>query len=241
MCTSHLVFNAQVTQVCPHKLSRHTSRTRVWGDTRERGARNKPTASPSYHGRRGATRGKTPTASPGTAGQPHQVTPKPPIWGRSHPTLVTGWKATSAKGVQAPRVTIVTEHTRLTIVTDTGSPHVGSTYTLSHLYPSAFYEDSSSPSTRRCNSVLVFSAHHLEDGRDGDLIGLAIPEECRGFPCTCCQDDAYRRAGGRKRGGSSSPERLQSASVCILVAQQRQHAADSLKERGACVRERVTS
>ena len=36
--------------------------------------RNRPTASPSYHGRRGATRGKTPTASPGTAGQLHQVT-----------------------------------------------------------------------------------------------------------------------------------------------------------------------
>ena len=37
-------------------------------------SRNRPTASPSYHGRRGATRRKTPTASPGTAGQPHQVT-----------------------------------------------------------------------------------------------------------------------------------------------------------------------
>ena len=38
------------------------------------GTRNRPTASQSYHGRRGATRGKTPIASPGTAGQPHQVT-----------------------------------------------------------------------------------------------------------------------------------------------------------------------
>ena len=44
------------------------------GRHRWRGSRNRPTASPSYHGRRGATRGKTPTASPGTAGQPHQVT-----------------------------------------------------------------------------------------------------------------------------------------------------------------------
>ena len=73
-----------------------------------------------------------------------------------------------------------------------------------------------------------------KDGRDGDLIGLAVPEECRRFPFTCCQDDAYRRAGCRKRGGPSSPDRLQSAPVCILVAQQRQHAADSLEERGAC-------
>ena len=50
-------------------------------------SRNRPTASPSYHGRRGATRRKTPTASPGTAGQPHQVTqchhigPTPPHTG----------------------------------------------------------------------------------------------------------------------------------------------------------------
>ena len=57
----------------PHKLSRHTSRTRVRGDMKG-GSRNRPTASPSYHGRRGATGEKTPTASPGTAGQPHLVT-----------------------------------------------------------------------------------------------------------------------------------------------------------------------
>ena len=101
----------------PHKLLRHTSRTRVRRDTRERrGSRNRPTASPSYHGRRGATRVKTPTASPGTAGQPHTTL------GRRHPTLVAGWIATSAKGVQATRATMVTEHTRLTIVTDTGLP-----------------------------------------------------------------------------------------------------------------------
>ena len=40
-----------------HKLSRHTSRTPVRGDTKG-GARNRSTASPSYHRRRGATMGK---------------------------------------------------------------------------------------------------------------------------------------------------------------------------------------
>ena len=106
------------------------------------------------------------------------------------------------KGYRQPESPWSRSTPRLTRVTDTGphrcrSLHVGSTCTLSHLYPSAFYEDLS---PRRCNSVLVFSAHHLEDGRDGDLIGLATPEECRGFPLTCCQDDANRRAGCRKRG-----------------------------------------
>ena len=85
------------------------------------GARNRPTASPSYHGRRGATRAKTPTASPGTAGQPHQVTqchhigPTPPHTGNrldSH----------QCQRVQATRATMVTEHTRLTFVTDTDLP-----------------------------------------------------------------------------------------------------------------------
>ena len=75
-------------------LCRHTSYTGAfsischvthhahgYGDTRG-GSRNRSTASPSYHGRR-----KTPTASPGTAGQPHQVTqchhigPTPPHTG----------------------------------------------------------------------------------------------------------------------------------------------------------------
>ena len=84
------------------------------------GARNKPTASPSYHGRRGATRGKTPTASPDTAGQPHHVTQNHQS-GPTPPHTVTGWIANSAKGEQATRVTIVTEHTRLSTVTDTGS------------------------------------------------------------------------------------------------------------------------
>ena len=183
------------------------------------GARNKPTASPSYHGRRGATRGKTPTASPGTAGQPHQVTqchhigPTPPHTGNrldSHQCQKgTGNQSHHSHGAHPAH------------------------HSNRHWFPTAartLYV----VLPRRCNSVLVFSAHHREDGRDGDLIGLAIPEECRGFPFTCCQDDAKRRAGCRKRGGPSSPERLQSASVCILVAQQRQHAADSLEERGAC-------
>ena len=60
VCTSHLVSTHKLHRCVPHKLSRHTSRTRVRGDTRGReGARNRPTASPSYHGRRGATMGKT--------------------------------------------------------------------------------------------------------------------------------------------------------------------------------------
>ena len=190
------LFNVSVPQsslslswCVPHKLSRHTSRTR----TQEGEGRNKPTASPSYHGRRGATRGKTPTASPGTAGQPHQVTqnhqsgPTPPRTGNR-------LDSTSAKGVQATRVTIVTEHTRLTIATDTGSPpmpHFVCRFHL-HAFPSVPFSFLRGPfPPRRCTSVLVFSAHHLEDGRDGDLIGLAIPVECRGFPFTCCQGDAY--------------------------------------------------
>ena len=65
-----------------------TSHITHTGTGRHKGrSRNRPTASPSYHGRRGATKGKTPTASPGSAGQPHQVTqchhigPTPPHTG----------------------------------------------------------------------------------------------------------------------------------------------------------------
>ena len=50
-----------------------------------------------------------------------------------------------------------------------------------HSFPSVPFGFPRRPFTRRCNSVLVFSAHHLEDGRDGDIIGLAVPEERRGF------------------------------------------------------------
>ena len=54
---------------------------------------------------------------------------------------------------------MVTEHTLLTIETDTGPPPMPLFasrfhYTLSHLYPSAFHEDLS---PRRCNSVLVLA------------------------------------------------------------------------------------
>ena len=55
--------------------------------------------------------------------------------GRRHPTLVTGWIATSAKGVQATRATMVTEHTRLTIVTDTGPPPIPLFACRFHLNP----------------------------------------------------------------------------------------------------------
>ena len=59
--------------IIPYTSCHVTHHAHGYGET-QGGARNRPTASPSYHGRRGATRGKTPTASPGTAGQTHQVT-----------------------------------------------------------------------------------------------------------------------------------------------------------------------
>ena len=130
---------------------------------------------------------------------------------------------------------MVTEHNRLTIVTDTDPPPMptfacGFHPHFFHLYPSAFHEDLS---LRRCHSVLVLNADHIKDGRNRDIIGLAVPEGCRGFPFTCCQNGANKRASCRKRGGSSSSERFQSTLVCFLVAQQRQHTADSFEERRA--------
>ena len=111
---------------------------------------------------------------------------------------------------------MVTEHTLLTKVTDTDPPSMPLFACRFHplIFPSVPFGFPRGLFPRRCHSVLVFSADHLEDGRDGDLIGLAVPEECRRFPFTCCQDDAYRRAGCRKRGGPSSPERL-SKCTCL--------------------------
>ena len=77
---------------------------------------------------------------------------------------------------------MVTEHTRLTIVTDTGPPPMPLFACRFHPhFPIRTFGFPRGLFPRRCNSVLVFSAHHLEDGRDGDLIGLAVLEECRGF------------------------------------------------------------
>ena len=160
-------------------------------------------ASPSYHGRRGAT-GEDANSVTWHIGTTAPGDPMPPH--------------TSAKGVQATRATMVTEHTRLTIVTDTGPPPMPlfACRFHPHSFPSVPFGFTRGPFLPPMQ--LSPRLHHLEDARYGDLIGLATPEERRGFPFTCCQDDAYRRAGCRKRGGPSSPERLQSALVCILVA-----------------------
>ena len=56
---------------------------------------------------------------------------------------------------------MVTEHTRLTTVTDTGPPTLFSSRTLR--LSTRIYRP------RRCHSVLVFSVHHLKDGRDRDF------------------------------------------------------------------------
>ena len=203
-----------LTSLEPQVVTSHITQT---GTERHKGgSRNRPTASPSYHGRRGATRVKTPTASPGTAGQPHQVTQIHHIGPTPHHTgnrldshqcqRGTGYQSHHGHGA----------HTRLTIVTDTGRPPMPLFACRFHpqCFPSVPFGFPRGPSLRRCNSVLIFSAHHLEDGRDGDLIGLAVPEECRGFPFTYCLDDAFWRAGCRKRGGPSSPERLHCLHPC---------------------------
>ena len=74
------------------------------------------------------------------------------------------------------------------------------------------------PFPRRCNTILVFSAHHLEGRQRRRSHRPGSTGGTQRISFTCCQDDAKRRAGCRKRGGPSSPERLQSALVCILVA-----------------------
>ena len=57
-----------------------------------------------------------------------------------------------------------------------------------------------------------------------DNLCLAVPEERRGFQSPAAKMTPFGEPGCRKRSDPSSPERLQSALVCILVAQQRQHA-----------------
>ena len=120
-CASHLVSTHKLHRCVHHKLTRHTSRTRVRGDTRG-GPEADRRRHQAYHGRRGATRGKDANSVTWYSGTTAPGDPMPPHWADATPTLVTGSIATSAKGVQATRATMVTKHTRLTIVTDTGPP-----------------------------------------------------------------------------------------------------------------------
>ena len=183
-CTSAFPTSRQVTH-----------HAHVYRETQGKWVRSSPTASPSYHGRRGATMGKDANSVTWYCGTTAPGNPMPPYWVDATPHWQQAESPPVPKGVQVTKVTMVTEHIQLTMVTDTILPsppmppfmcrcHQTLSIRLSCLHEDLF--------SHRCHSVLVISAQHLEDGRNGDLISLAVPEERRGLPLTCCQDDANR-------------------------------------------------
>ena len=171
-CDGHLSCDTRFSY--PQVVTSHVTHTGT-GRHKGGGSRNRLTASPSYHGRRGATGRKTPTAPPGTAGLPHQVTQchhigsAPPHTGNrldSH-QCQRGTSCQSHKGHGAHPAHHSNRHW----------PPIDACRFHPHTFPNVPCGFPRGPFPHRCNSVLVFSAHHLEDGRDGDFIGLAVPEE----------------------------------------------------------------